>query len=100
VVHWDRGVDNVKKIILKEIIAYTRGAQHAYTKKEIIVLLKAHQDVGQPLYTIIVQVMIKTFIQKRELNLFNYNNNSGFIISPPWGQNFVNQLELDFQKNH
>ncbi len=63
-VHWYRGVDNAKK---KEIIVYTRGAQHAYTEKEIIVLLKAHQDVGQPLYVITIQGMIKTFIQKGSL---------------------------------
>ncbi len=95
-VYWDRGVDNVKQFIFKEIIAYTKGAQHVYVvfkfptlEKEIIVLFKGHRDVGQPLYPTIVQGMIKTLIQKMELNLLNYNNKSGFIISLPWAQNFV-----------
>jgi hypothetical protein len=66
--------DGVKQYILKETIAYIGGAQHAYIlskfstfEQEIIVLLKAHQDVGQPLYVAMVQRMIKTLIQKGNL---------------------------------
>jgi hypothetical protein len=68
-------------------------------EKEIIVLLKAHWDVGQPLYATIVQGMIKTLIQKREHNLFNYNNKNGFIIFLSWAQNFVwTNLDCTFKK--
>jgi hypothetical protein len=85
-----------KQSIFKETTTYTGGAQHAYIlvnhpelEEDIITLFKSHRDVGEPLYVLFAQVIIRGLIRMRNPNLFDYNNKTGFRIGLHWTRDFL-----------
>jgi hypothetical protein len=98
--------DGTKQAIFKETTTYTGGIQHAYVlsshrelEEEIITLLKAHREAGQPLFASTMRNLIRTLIQKREPNLLNFESPSEFRISLEWTRDFGRtNLNWSFRK--
>ena len=99
--------EGTKQAIFKETAVFTGGAQHSYVlskhhelEEEIITLLKAHREAGQPLFATSVRTLIRTLIQKREPHLLDFQSPNGFRVSLEWTRDFVRtKLDWSFRKS-
>jgi hypothetical protein len=58
-------------------------------KEEIIEMLNAHREAGQPLFAATVRTAIRTLIRKREPSLLEHEEKTAFKVSLAWTRNFV-----------
>jgi hypothetical protein len=88
--------EGVEKKIFNEDCSFTEGSQHCYVlskfpklEEEIIEMLNAHREAGQPLFVAIVRTTIRTLIRKREPSLLEHEGKTAFKVSLAWTRDFV-----------
>ena len=88
--------EGVSKKIYNETSSFSEGAQHSYVlsnfrelEDEIIEMLKAHRDAGQPLFISTVRGRIRSLINKRHPRLLQGEGKTAFRVSIPWTRDFV-----------
>lgn len=84
------------KIKIANETPFCESSQHCYVlsnfpilQEEIIGMLQAHRDVGQPLFASLIQNRIRSLICKREPSLLEGEGPTDFYVSLPWTREFV-----------
>ena len=64
-------------------------ANHPILQEEIIEMLQAHRDAGQPLFASTIQNQIRCLISKRKPSLLEGEGKTTFKVGLPWTRDFV-----------
>ena len=88
--------EGVEKKKFNEDCSFTEGSQHCYIlskfpklEEEIIKMLNAHREAGQPLFAATVRTSIRTLICKREPSLLEHEGKIAFEVNLAWTRDFV-----------
>jgi hypothetical protein len=98
--------EGVKQKIYDEKSSFTEGSQHKYVlsayhdlREEIIEMLKALREAGQPLFASSVRTRIRTLILTKEPQLLQQDGKTSFKVSLHWCREFVrDNLDWSYRK--